>query len=81
MNSPIPALRKNADRLCNKLAEQENESPDALWEFFTSCTGNNVPLKYKKASGEYDPAAKELWDAIYELKLAEMTEIKHLLPA
>ena len=79
MNTPIPALRKAADRLCNKLAEQESESPDALWEFFVSC--DSVPLKYEKPDGRYDPAVLELWAAICELKHAETEEIKRLLPA
>lgn len=79
MNTPIPTLRKHADRLCNKLAEQENESPDALWEFFISAGA--IPLKYKKPDGEFDPSAEEFWDAIQALKNAENEEIKRLLPA
>jgi hypothetical protein len=74
----IPVLRIVADRLCDKLAEQENESPDALWEFFI--TASQVPLKYRKPDGEFDPVAAEFWDAIQQLKDAELAELKGLLP-
>ena len=79
MNTPIPVLRVQSSELCAELAEQENESPDALWELFVSA--EHLPLKYKKTDGESDLAALELWEAVQELKKAETAEIKRLLPA